>query len=588
MRSIRAQFYAAQAVAALIALVVAGAIGLQVERAVLLDRNAAILLREAGLVARDVARTPVADREAWSAAARGADERTGLRVTLIQADGHVFVDSRADTAYLENHAQRPEVRHALAGAPATSVRRSATLGADLQYAAVPAPPGAPFAVVRVAEPLDFLRDLGWAQGRGMILSLVLALLAALLVSAWLGHRQVGRVAELQRVAKQLGEGTAGARALERPDDELGRLGASLNTMARELRARLLALERERDEREQVLAHMSDGVALVDESDRILHCNHSLATLLGAPRPAPPGTPLLSFARVPEIGDLLARARVEGHGVLEELRLWSPEPRVLRASATALGDGEAGAVLLVVHDLTEAERVNRIRQDFVANVSHELRTPLTSLRGYAETLLDGGLDDAEHREHFVRVIRDQAVRLQELVDDLLSLSELERAGAPLRRSRFDLRALLAEQVAAFREAAARAGLSLVLAPGEPVEVEADRARISQVIANLVDNAVKYTERGGVTLLAGAGDGRVWCEVRDTGPGIPLDDQPRVFERFYRVDKARSREQGGTGLGLSIVKHILALHGGEVSLRSSPGEGSTFRFELAARPPEAPRG
>jgi two-component system phosphate regulon sensor histidine kinase PhoR len=262
--------------------------------------------------------------------------------------------------------------------------------------------------------------------------------------------------------------------------------------------------------------------------------------------------------------------------------------VLRASATALGDDEAGAVLLVVHDLTEAERLNRIRQDFVANVSHELRTPLTSLRGYAETLLDGGLDDAEHRERFVRIIRDQAVRLQALVDDLLSLAELERAGAPLRRSRFDLRALAGEQLAACREAAARAGLALALEPGEPVEVEADRARLSQVIANLLDNAVKYTERGAVTIAVGREGGAAWCEVRDTGPGIPPDDQSRVFERFYRVDKARSREQGGTGLGLSIVKHILALHGGEVSLRSTPGEGSVFRFELPPRPagPAAP--
>jgi two-component system phosphate regulon sensor histidine kinase PhoR len=580
VRSIWLRFYAAQALATLIALAVVAVVGLRVERAVLLERNSGVLLREARLVARELAAAP-APRD-WALAARAADGRTGLRVTLIQPGGHVFADSRADTAYLENHAARPEVRGALAGEAATDVRHSESLGADLQYAAVPAEPGLPFAVVRVAEPLDFLRQLGRARAGGLALALVLALAASLLAAMWLGHRQLGRVVELQRVARRLGAGDAGARAPERPDDALGRLGASLNAMARELRARLVALERERDEREHVLAHMSDGVALVDAGDRILHCNHSLASLLGAPRPAPPGTPLLSFARVPEVGDLLARARSAGHEVQDELRLWSPEPRVLRASATSLGDEEAGAVLLVVHDLTEAERVNRIRQDFVANVSHELRTPLTSLRGYAETLLDGGLEDAEHRERFVRIIRDQAVRLQELVDDLLSLAELERAGAPLRRTRFDLRALAAEQIAAFRAPAARAGLALALGPGEAVEVEADRARLSQVIANLLDNAVKYTESGGVTVSAGHEGGRAWCEVRDTGPGIPADDQPRVFERFYRVDKARSREQGGTGLGLSIVKHILALHGGEVSLRSTPGEGSVFRFELPRRP------
>jgi len=584
VRSIWLRFYAAQALATLVALAVAAAVGLGVERAVLLERNAGVLLREARLVARDLAGSPDAAAREWARAAREADARTGLRVTLIEAGGRVFVDSRADTAWLENHASRPEVHGALAGREATDVRHSASLDADLQYAAVPAAPGLPFAVVRVAEPLEFLRQLGRARAGGLALALALALAASLLAAVWLGHRQVGRIVELQRVARRIGAGDAAARALERPDDDLGRLGGSLNAMARELRARLVALERERDEREHVLAHMSDGVALVDHADRILHCNHSLASLLGAPRPAEPGTPLLSFARVPEIGDLLARARAAGHEVQDELRLWSPGPRVLRASATALGDDEAGAVLLVVHDLTESERVNRIRQDFVANVSHELRTPLTSLRGYAETLLDGGLDDAEHRERFVRIIRDQAVRLQALVDDLLSLAELEREGAPLRRSRFDLRALAAEQLAALREPAGRAGLSLALEPGAPVEVEADRARLSQVLANLLDNAVKYTERGGVTVAAGQEGGRAWCEVRDTGPGIPADDQPRVFERFYRVDKARSREQGGTGLGLSIVKHILALHGGEVSLRSASGEGSVFRIELPAGPAE----
>lgn len=581
MRSLRQRFYLVQALTALIAVAIAAAVALGVERAVLLDHNAGVLRRDAGLLARSFSGHPGRQRADWLRIARDADARTGLRVTLIGADGRVFVDSRLDTAFLDNHATRPEVEAALAGRSGTHVRRSESLGAELQYAAVPAAPGGPFAVVRVAEAPEFLGALGRGQAVGLLAALALALAASMTLAWWVGRRQVGRIVELGRVADRLGAGDPAAWAPERPDDELGRLGAALNHMARELRTRLEALERERDEREHVLAHMSDGVALVDRDDRLVHCNHSLATLLGAPRPAAPGTPLTSFARVPEIGDLIASARASGGGILDELRIWSPAPRVLRAHATPLGGDDRGAVLLVVHDLTEAERVDRVRQDFVANVSHELRTPLTSLRGYAETLLDGGLDDAEHRERFVRIIRDQAVKLQALVDDLLSLAELERSGAPLRRSRFDLRALAAEHAAAFRPAAEGAGLALALAPGEPVEVEADRDRLSQVIANLVDNAVKYTERGAVTLAVGQEGGRAWCEVRDTGAGIPADDQPRVFERFYRVDKARSRAQGGTGLGLSIVKHIVVLHGGEVSVRSAPGEGSVFRFQLPVR-------
>src|SRR5262249_23496937 len=214
-----------------------------------------------------------------------------------------------------------------------------------------------------------------------------------------------------------------------------------------------------------------------------------------------------------------------------------------------GGGSPEPVLIVLHDLSESEALQQMRQDFVANVSHELRTPLTTLRGYAETLLEGGLEDAEHREGFVTAMRDGAMRLQALVEDLLSLAELERPDAPVRREPLELRALVEEQVAHVAEAARRAGLDLALVPGPPVTLAADRVRVAQVLSNLLDNAVKYTERGSIRVALGESNGRAWCEVRDTGPGIPTRDLPRVFERFYRVDKGRSRELGGTGLGLS---------------------------------------
>jgi two-component system phosphate regulon sensor histidine kinase PhoR len=236
------------------------------------------------------------------------------------------------------------------------------------------------------------------------------------------------------------------------------------------------------------------------------------------------------------------------------------------------------VLLVLHDLSESDALQRMRQDFVANVSHELKTPLTSIRGYAETLLEGGLEDPEHRESFVRVMRDGAVRMQALVEDLLTLAELERPDTMLRRETIDLRALAGEKVAEAAEAAAKNGLVLTLEPSPLVVVHGDRRRLGQALGNLIDNAVKYTEAGRVTVAVGAGDDSAWCEVRDTGPGIPAEDLPRIFERFYRVDKARSREKGGTGLGLSIVKHAIALHDGEVSVESRVGHGTSFRFEI----------
>ncbi len=337
------------------------------------------------------------------------------------------------------------------------------------------------------------------------------------------------------------------------------------------------VERERDELERILAHMSDGFALVDPANRVAHMNHRFADLLGAPRSALPGTPFAGFAAAPELEELIARGRAGKPTTSTPIRVATPRERVLHATVTPL-PGDPAGVLVVLHDMTEAERLTHMRQDFVANVSHELRTPLTSLRGYAETLLDGALDDAEHRERFVRVIRDQVDRLQAMVEDLLTLAELERATTELDLQPFDLRALAEAQVAAAAALGRGRALERTVEPGPPVPVRADRRRLGQVLANLLDNAIKYTDRGRIAVRLGGTPITAWCEVEDTGPGIPPEAQARVFERFYRVDPARTRERGGTGLGLSIAKHIVELHGGAITLRSEPGRGSTFRFEI----------
>ena len=484
---------------------------------------------------------------------------------------------RRQLAALPNHGDREEVRAALAGRVGRAQRRSATLGIDLLYVAVPMHAGAA-AVLRLAESPAILA----ARRNAILLLSLLAACVALGLSAlvvlWATGRHARRIRELEAATLRLGDETPTGRARETPADELGRLGRAINRMAEERRTRLDALVRERDERERMLAHLSDGVALLDGEGRVLRCNHSLAEILGVPEPAAEGTPFQSFARVPELEALAQSARAGGHAVEDDVRIWTPHPRLVHASAIPLGEASRGALLLVLRDLSEIEASSRVRQEFVANVSHELRTPLTSLRGYAETLLEGGLDDAEHREGFVRVIRDSAVRLEALVEDLLSLANLERPGAVARREPVDLRLLAERQAELWRPVAARAGLAFELVPGAPLPIEAEPARVEQVLANLIENAVEDTERGAVRVTLGAETGWAWCEVADTGPGIPLEDQPRVFERFYRVDKARSREKGGTGLGLSIVKHIVALHGGDVALDSAPGIGSRFRFRL----------
>jgi two-component system, OmpR family, phosphate regulon sensor histidine kinase PhoR len=552
------------------------------QRRWLIVRESDVLRRTVLEAARTAAPVPDAGANGWQVYADSLDARLDLRVTVIAHDGRVVADSRALAATMENHAGREEVAAALRGSVGLAVRRSATIGLEFLYCAVPlARPDA--AVLRLAEPLVAVERLSGTLTRLSVTAASVALLASILVLAYVSGRFARRLRGLQRVARRIGQGDAKARAAEAPDDDLGQLGRALNEMHTELDARLEALRHERDDRELILAHMSDGVALIDGTDHVVHVNHRFAELLDAPLRPGPGTPFSAFTRVPELAELAAAARATGRTVERELRPWTTRTRSARATATPLGSATPSPVLLVLQDLSESEALQRLRQDFVANVSHELRTPLTSLRGYAETLLEGGLDDAEHRESFVRVMRDQAARLQALVEDLLSLSEMERPDATLRRESLDLVALAAEQIAHVRAAATRAGLELALEGASPVRVFADRVRLTQVLANLLDNAVKYTERGSVTVVVGEADGRAWCEVRDTGPGIPPEDLPRVFERFYRVDKARSREKGGTGLGLAIVKHAVALHEGTVAVVSRVGEGTTFRFEIPATPP-----
>jgi two-component system, OmpR family, phosphate regulon sensor histidine kinase PhoR len=584
--SLQARLFVAHAL--VVAAVVAGLLALvsRSERAWLIDRDREALDRAARHLVHDLASRPANGRENWQALAASIDSTLDLRVTLIDAHGRVLGDSRVPEeriTALENHAHRPEVAAALNGRMGWDVRRSASIGVELLYVAEPAPRSLGIAVLRVAEPLAAISRLESSLIGLSVAAAVIALAVAIALLLWLTGAHTARIAELEHAALKIGAGEA-ARARERPDDSIGRLGRAINHMADELRSRVEALEQERDQRESILAHMTDGVALMDRDGRIVQANHACAEILGLSRPAESGTPFREFARSPELEELLATVARENRTTDLEMELWNPTTRRVRATATPLAGDE---VLLVLHDLTEAEHLNRVRQDFVANVSHELRTPLTSLRGYAETLLDGGLEDAEHRVGFVRVIRDQASRLEALVEDLLVLAELERPDSRIRRERFDLRELVSRQIEAYDDRARRSGLTLELEPGPPAEVEADRVRIEQVLANLLDNAIKYTERGGVRVKLDAGSTAVVCEIADTGVGIPEADQSRIFERFYRVDKARSREKGGTGLGLAIVKHIVALHSGDVSVRSQAGEGSVFRFVIprGLRPPQS---
>ncbi len=579
--SFRTRLFLAYSLLLAVALAVATLFAVRKDRSWLVERDAEVLERVGRYLILDLERTGSSTGRDWTAFAIETAKALDYRITLIDGEGRVIGDSEvphAQLPHVENHATRPEVKGALAGQTAHNVRHSATVGHDFLYVAVPVHDIEGVAVIRLAEPLEQLERRSSSLLRLWFAGAALTLAVGLLLVYWMAGRHAARIGELARVASQIGEGELGARAREMPPDEVGRLGAAMNAMSREMRVRLVALELERDEREQILAHMTDGVALLNGQDRVIHANHALATMMGLAIPPEGGASIHEFTRLPELKTLLQEARQNRQTVEGDFQIWGPQQRLLRATATRLRDETTGTVLLVLHDKTEEERLNRVRRDFVANVSHELRTPLTSIRGYSETLLDGGLDDVEHREEFVRVIRDAATRLESMTNDLLSLADLERPEVRLTRVPFDLRESAEGQLAVFRDPASRAGITMRMEPGPPIPVVADRTRLEQVIANLLDNALKHTERGTIEVACGLDEASAWCEVRDTGGGIADEHLPRLFERFYRVDKGRSRDHGGTGLGLSIVKHIVELHGGKVAVKSLPSEGSTFRFEI----------
>ena len=511
------------------------------------------------------------------------------RVTVIGADGAVLGDSRVETARLaavENHGDRPEVVAARAGRIGHHVRRSDTTGEEYLYVAraFDSPRGA---VVRVALPLAGVRGHVAEAIRALWLLSAGALLFAMLVGFLRTRPAARRLRAFEEVARRIEGGDLTARASEEGRDEITEVARMVNRMASGLRNTLERVEAERDMREEMLAAMTDGVALLDPHGAIVYWNAALTRALARPGDPRTGERFAEWCRLPELDAFLGEARGARGARRRELLLRGPAGRTLDAVASRLADG---SMLLVVRDLTPLRRLERVRQDFVANVSHELKTPLTSILGYAETLLDGGLEDEFRRRGFVETIRDQATRLTSLTEDLLVLAELERADAALATGPVDLGELGRAVCAALAPRAGKAGLGLSCeAPEREIVVLGERGRLEQLLFNLVDNALKYTEEGSVCVRVRGEEGWGILEVEDTGPGVPEGAQARIFERFYRVDAARSREVAGTGLGLSIVKHIVELHHGRVDVRNLPDGGALFtvRLPLAVRPVVEPK-
>jgi two-component system, OmpR family, phosphate regulon sensor histidine kinase PhoR len=507
------------------------------------------------------------------------------RLTVIAADGTVLGDSGRDFAEVRSMANQrdfPEVRAALAGNIGNDLRVGQNK--DILYIAIPlAEPTQIRGVLRISLPLTAVSKAATSVHQTVALGALLAFAVVLAVGLFLSRRVTRPVTEMQSIARWMAEGDFAQRVPISGTDEIAGLGRTLNLMAERLSEKIQDLEGERTKVAAILDSMVEGVIAFDQHGRILLMNHAARRIFDLGREQAEGRPLPSIIRHTEILDLvMGRPQSNAEGTRRrEIELGPPVERILDAHASSMALAPSGqGTLLVLHDVTELRRLERVRTEFVANVSHELRTPLTSIRGYLETLLDGALDEPANARRFLEIAHTHAERLSRLVDDLLQLSDIETGKLVLKTAPLHLHEVAADVVAFFEKQAAQKSLTLLNHVPLDLQVQADWDRLTQILVNLVDNAVKYTpEQGQVTLGARRGaNGLVSVWVTDTGIGIPSTDLPRITERFYRVDKARSRELGGTGLGLAIVKHLVQAHAGELWIDSELGKGTTVHFSL----------
>lgn len=528
---------------------------------------------------------------------RELSRRALARVTLVDATGQVLADSAVqdrDLASIENHRTRPEIEQAIATGSGTDMRASHTTGDRTLYRAVrlnePNTTSSPL-YLRLGLPMTTLEQELTKLKRNLTLAFGSAFLIAVGLSIWLARSLTKPLSDMATAARQLAGGNYSVRIQTSSRDEVGLLAATLNHMTDELRSKIEELSEDRAQLLAMLTSMVEGVMVLDYKGRILQVNPALERMFGVTRAETRGRPSLEVFGHSELNALVSSVLATRTGQKDEIIL-TPSGRCLDVEASVAGgeqDNEACAVL-VFHDITELRRLENIRKDFVANVSHELRTPLTSIKGYVEALLDGGKDDPETSVRFLEIILKQSDRLNLILEDLLQLSKIESGQLQFKKEPLHIGSVIERTIAMIKPLAEKKQhrLRSQVAADLPL-ISGDEERLVQVLANLLDNAIKYTPEGGQITVAArrispsraeAPRTSIELTVTDTGIGIPEQDRPRVFERFYRVDKARSRELGGTGLGLAIVRHIVEGHGGQIWVEGNMPTGSRFVVRLPA--------
>jgi two-component system phosphate regulon sensor histidine kinase PhoR len=550
-----------------------------------LRKNADDLEVDARLIEREVSvNFSETSRKSLDTLCKALGKASTTRITMILPSGEVVGDSDEDPQMMENHAGRPEIKEALSGHTGISTRYSETLQKEMMYVAIPVKKGGEIAgAVRVSIPVVAIDTaLSAIYGKIAIFLFFMMILTAA-ISLYIARRISQPIGELKKEAQRFARGDLGRRLFGTGSKELEDLAEALNKMAQQLGEKIRQITEQRNELGTILAAMREGMLACDSDERIITLNEAAGTLLGIDLSIAKGHTVQETIRNADLQRFIGKILSEQSEAEVEMVLHGPDKKFLQLTGTVLRDSEGKNIgaLVVLNDVTRLRHLENIRREFVANVSHELKTPITSIKGYVETLEEGAIEDKANARKFLKIIFKQADLLHALVDDLLSLSKIEQGAerGEVQLGREEVKRIIEAAIAAYGAKARERRIQVALHCKDEVIVKANARLLEQAVGNLLDNAIKYSEPGGtVEIDVTKNENNVTIKVVDHGCGIAPEHLPRLFERFYRVDKGRSRELGGTGLGLAIVKHIVQAHGGDVTVESTPDKGSSFTIHL----------
>jgi len=510
---------------------------------------------------------------------------TDARMTLMKADGKVLADSNHNASEMDNHSHREEVSDALQYGIGKSTRSSDTQHENMLYVAIPVTNKASGEtyVLRLAISLEEVDQSISSLTVVLVVGLLILFVIAALISYRIALGLTKPLEKITQVAKKIRNMDYRARVEVKKNDEIGELGNAINAMADSLQIQMARIRENENHLQSVLSNMINGVVMMDSSGSILIMNDRAEQILGISASKLIGKHYREIKQQYELSQLIMEGFDTRKHIHEEITFYYPEERLLELNLVPIYQSHGtdfSGILLVLQDVSAIRRLERMRSEFVANVSHELKTPIAAVKGFAETLLGGAVKDEETANSFLQIIYDESERLNRLIGDILELSKIESRRVPLILSPVDISSFMSDTIAILEVSAKRKHINVNLQSPQELYMEGDEDRLRQIFVNLLSNAIAYTPEGGSVdvSISLTEQEQVRIEIADTGIGIPEKDVPRIFERFYRVDKARSRGSGGTGLGLSIVKHLVEMHKGVIAVQSEVGKGTTFTLEF----------